>query len=58
MFLGEVGKTAKVVSKLTGGPFKVWLLAKSDPTPKKVLFIISGKSVVWRDSIRRRYNVK
>lgn len=61
MFLSKankVGKTAKIVSKLTGETFKVRLLAKSELTPKNDLFIISGKSVVWRDSIRRRYNVK
>ena len=61
MFLdkvNKVGKTAEVVSKITGETFNVRLLAKSELTPKMDLFIISGRSVVWRDSIRRRYHEK
>ncbi len=61
MFLSKVnkvGKVAKVVSKVTGETFKVKMISKSVLTPKNDVFLISGKSVVWRDSIRRKYNVK
>jgi len=58
MFLSKVnkvGKVAKVESKATGRILKVRLLAKSELTPKMDLFIVLGKNVVWRDSLRRRY---
>lgn len=57
MTIGNVKKTAKVKSKLTGEIHKVSLVARSVLTPKKDVFIIDGKSVVWRDSIRRRYEL-
>jgi len=60
MFLSKVnkvGKTSKIVSKTTGKVVKVRMLAKSIFSSKKDVFIIEGKTVVWRDSIRRRYNV-
>ena len=58
MFLSKankVGKVAKVKSKATGETFKVSLVYKSKLTPKNDLFMILGKNVLLRDSIRRRY---
>ena len=61
MFLSKVnkvGQTAEVVSKATGETFKVRLIEKSCLTPKNDMFMIFGRTVVWRDSLRRRYYEK
>ena len=60
MFLSNImkqGKTVKVQSKKTGAEFNAKLVFKSELDAKFDMFQVGG-SIVWRDSLRRRYQVK